>query len=316
MAVNVVHYEHQGTRGWGVVRKRRVTPIEGSYPTTGDFLRAHSATTLADLGGADMDERDVRILSPVTRNQQFVCQGANYRQHMIESGMNPDEKTFNMIFRKASSCIVSADSKLLRPRHVTLLDYELELGLVIARDVAEAMTVGEADVPAYVAGIVMVNDYSARDVQIPQMQFYKGKSYRTFGPVGPYLCLLAPEEFALLNDLRLRLTVNGEERQADSTANLVYGPAETLTELSALQDLHTGDLIATGTPAGCAMRIPPPIVVKLLGLLPERTKWRAFVRAQSRRSEYLREGDIVESRIASPDGRIDLGVQRNEVVGG
>ena len=140
MAVNVVHYEHQGTRGWGVVRKRRVTPIEGSYPTTGDFLRAHSATTLADLGGADMDERDVRILSPVTRNQQFVCQGANYRQHMIESGMNPDEKTFNMIFRKASSCIVSADSKLLRPRHVTLLDYELELGLVIARDVAEAMT--------------------------------------------------------------------------------------------------------------------------------------------------------------------------------
>lgn len=314
MAVNVVHYEHEGSRGWGVVREGRVTPVEGSYPTTGDFLRAHSAATLAGLGGTDIDERDVQMLSPVTRNQQFVCQGANYRQHMVESGMNPDEKTFNMIFRKASSCIVPADSPLIRPAHVQLLDYELELGLVVARDLAGPTTVTDADLSKYVAGLVMVNDYSARDVQIPQMQFYKGKSYRTFGPVGPNLCLLAPEDFPLLRDLRLRLTVNGEARQVDTTSNLVFGPAETLTELSALQDLHPGDLIATGTPAGCAMRIPPPVVVKLLGLLPERTKWRAFVRAQSRRREYLRDGDVVESRIASPDGRVDLGVQRNEVV--
>ena len=71
------------------------------------------------------------MLSPVTRNQQFVCQGANYRQHMIESGLDPDAKHFNMIFTKARSCIVPADSNVVRPPHVKLLDYEIELGLVI-----------------------------------------------------------------------------------------------------------------------------------------------------------------------------------------
>ncbi|MBF5066338.1 fumarylacetoacetate hydrolase family protein, partial [Salmonella enterica subsp. enterica serovar Istanbul] len=75
------------------------------------------------------------ILSPITRNQQFVCQGANYRQHMIESGVDPDVKTFNMIFTKASSCIVPADSDVVLPRRVRFLDYEIELGLVLRREI-------------------------------------------------------------------------------------------------------------------------------------------------------------------------------------
>ena len=74
-------------------------------------------------------------MSQVTPNQQFICQGANYRQHMIESGMNPHAKTFNMIFTKASSCIVPADSNVVRPQQVRFLDYEIELGLVLKRDV-------------------------------------------------------------------------------------------------------------------------------------------------------------------------------------
>nr|WP_275937478.1 fumarylacetoacetate hydrolase family protein [Pseudomonas aeruginosa] len=81
------------------------------------------------------------------------------------------------------------------------------------------------------------------------MQFYKGKSFRTFGPVGPYLCLFEAKDIGYLQKLQLRLTVNGQTRQNDSTANLVYGPAETLTELSGVHDFAPGDLIATGTPA-------------------------------------------------------------------
>ncbi len=104
----------------------------------------------------------------------------------------------------------------------------------------------------YVAGAVIVNDYSARDIQIPQMQFYKGKSYRSFGPVGPYLCLLGMADFDVLRRLQLKLSVNGQPRQEDTTANLVFGPAETLTELSTIQELFCGDLLATGTPSGCA----------------------------------------------------------------
>ncbi|MFX5649112.1 fumarylacetoacetate hydrolase family protein, partial [Acinetobacter baumannii] len=70
-----------------------------------------------------------------TGNQQFICQGANYRQHMIESGMDPDAKHFNMIFTKAPGCIVPADSELVKPAKVRFLDYEIELGLVLKRDI-------------------------------------------------------------------------------------------------------------------------------------------------------------------------------------
>ena len=71
---------------------------------------------------------------------------------------------------------------------------------------------------------MIVNDYSARDVQLPQMQFYKGKSFRSFGPVGPTLCLLEPDEIDAVHHLDLKLTVNGEVRQDDNTRNLVYSP--------------------------------------------------------------------------------------------
>jgi 2-keto-4-pentenoate hydratase/2-oxohepta-3-ene-1,7-dioic acid hydratase in catechol pathway len=146
------------------------------------------------------------------------------------------------------------------------------------------------------------------------MQFYKGKSFRTFGPVGPYLCLLERDDFAQLGALDLTLSVNGQVRQRDSTKNLVYGPAATLTELSGVQDLFAGDLIATGTPAGCALAVPSPTKQKLGALLPEAKKWEIFLAAQERRIQYLAPGDVVESRIRSADGRLDLGVQQNRII--
>jgi len=132
----------------------------------------------------------------------------------------------------------TADSDVIRPRGVRFLDYEIELGLVLRREITSPTAVTDANLHDFVAGPVIVNDYSARDVQIPQTQFYKGKSFRTFGPVGPYLCMLGAGDMGALKDFRLTLTVNGEVRQSDSTRNLVYGPAETLTELSGVHDLH------------------------------------------------------------------------------
>ena len=172
--------------------------------------------------------------------------------------MDPDAKTYNMIFTKATSCITAADSDVVRPRVVQFLDYEIELGLVIRREITSKVAVTDANLHKFVAGAVIVNDYSARDIQIPQTQFYKGKSFRTFGPIGPYLCLLEASDIPLLKELELTLMVNGEVRQKDSTRNLVFGPAETLTELSGVHDLAPGDLLSTGTPAGCALSIPSP----------------------------------------------------------
>ena len=146
------------------------------------------------------------------------------------------------------------------------------------------------------------------------MQFYKGKSFRTFGPVGPHLTLLDEGNIGRIKQLRLTLTVNGQVRQDDSTANLVYGPAETLTELSRVQDFDAGDLLSTGTPAGCALAVPSPARQRIAQLLPEKTRWDLFLKIQSKRPQYLKPGDVVEARIRSVDGSIDLGVQRNRVV--
>ncbi|WP_175923013.1 fumarylacetoacetate hydrolase family protein [Burkholderia latens] len=314
MPLHVLHFRHRDRAQWGIVANGAVTPIPGEFATTASFLAANPVERLAMIDGPAIPEADVQWLPPVTANQQFVCQGANYRQHMIESGMDPDAKRFNMIFTKAPSCIVAADSRVVKPRHVRFLDYEIELGLVLKRDITRHQPVTDANLHEYVAGIAIVNDYSARDVQIPQMQFYKGKSYRTFGPVGPYLCLLERSDFPKLKTLELTLSVNGTVRQQDSTANLVYGPAETLTELSGVHDLGAGDLLATGTPAGCALSIPSPAKQRVVALFPESLKWRMFMKVQAQRTQYLKAGDIVEARIASRDGTLDLGVQRNEIV--
>lgn len=317
MAINVLRFEHQRHVQWGILAGTRITPILGHYRTTADFIRNCSIERLKELlkaGPALLDLDAVRVLSPVTADQQFVCQGANYRQHMIESGLDPDDKAYNMVFTKASSCIVAAHSNVVRPKAVKFLDYEIELGLVLKQELLGPRQVNDRNLHEFVAGVVIVNDYSARDIQIPQMQFYKGKSFRTFGPVGPYLCMLERGEMHYLEELELELTVNGQMRQRDSTANLVWGAAETLTELSGVHDLHVGDLIATGTPAGCALSVPSPGKQRIAALLPERVKWKMFDKIQARRTQYLQPGDTVEARIASADGAIDLGVQRNLVV--
>lgn len=313
MPVNVMHFQHQGRAQWGVVREGQITPIPGDYRTTADFIRSANVNEWARIGDSSIAESQVQLLSPVTRDRQFVCQGANYRQHMIESGINPDIKAYNMIFTKASSCIVAANHDVVRPRQVRFLDYEIELGLIMKRDIMSSTHVTKTNLNEFIAGIVILNDYSARDIQIPQMQFYKGKSFRTFGPIGPYLCLLEPGDFEALDNLDLELSVNGKIRQKDNTKNLVYGPAETLTELSGIQDLFMGDVIATGTPAGCALSIPSPTKQKLGALLSEKKKWEIFFRVQAKRP-YLQPNDVVEARITSPDGRINLGVQRNRIV--
>jgi 2-keto-4-pentenoate hydratase/2-oxohepta-3-ene-1,7-dioic acid hydratase in catechol pathway len=314
MPINVVRFQHRERTQWGVLRDGRITPLAGEFTTTGDLILGTSLPELASLEGEQIDPSDVRLLSPVTQNQQFVCQGANYRRHMIESGMDPDVKTFNMVFTKATSCIAPADANVVLPKRVKFLDYEIELGLILRRPIRGPITVTDRNLHEFIAGAVIVNDYSARDVQIPEMQFYKGKSFRTFGPVGPHLTLLDESSIDRIKQLRLTLTVNGQVRQDDTTANLVYGPAETLTELSRVQDFDAGDLLSTGTPAGCALAIPSPRKQRLSQLLPEKTRWTMFLRIQSRRPQYLKPGDVVEARIRSADGTIDLGVQRNRIV--
>jgi 2-keto-4-pentenoate hydratase/2-oxohepta-3-ene-1,7-dioic acid hydratase in catechol pathway len=230
---------------------------------------------------------------------------------MIESGLNPDEKTFNMFFEKSDCSLNDPHGIVRRPAHVALLDYEIELALVFRKAITGPVTVTADNLAEYVFGITIANDVSARDVQIPQTQFFKGKSYRGFCPMGPYLTVLDRSEFRYLDQLDLVLSVNGAQRQRDNTRNLVFKPAETITELSTFSDVAPGDVLLTGTPSGCALRIPPPLLRKLMQLvLPEKKLWAAFRKGQARRQQYLKSRDVVTARIASADGVIDLGEQR------
>ncbi len=99
---------------WGVVEGDGCVPLEGEYSTTGDLLtkgRDDIAAAKGEGGEGRVALADVELLSPITENQQVLCQGANYRQHMIEAGMDPDSKGFNMFFRKASSCLCGSERR-------------------------------------------------------------------------------------------------------------------------------------------------------------------------------------------------------------
>lgn len=321
MATSVVRFQHKAGPAssapqWGVLFDRRIAVLPIQAATTGEFVRQAlpmARATTRDQATLSLD--DVKLLSPVTSNQQFICQGVNYESHVRESGLDPRNFPFNTIFTKASSCITGPTDDVIRPRHVQLLDFEIELGLVLAEDLTQARDVHADRLHEVLAGLTIVNDVSARDVQLPQGQFYKGKSYRTFGPVGPTLLLLEPHEWALWPSLRMRLTVNGQERQNDLCGSMLFKPHQTLSELSAMQDLYAGDLIATGTPAGCAARAPGKLPMFMARhFISEATKWKLFVRRGLHDPLFLQPNDVMELSIRTDDGRLDLGQQRNRVI--
>ncbi|RZA09821.1 MAG: fumarylacetoacetate hydrolase family protein [Moraxellaceae bacterium] len=317
MALSIVRFKNENADiQWGVLSNGKVAVLSTAFATTAELIQQGYAT-IAEMASAAkqlIPLEKLNLLSPITSPSQVLCQGANFRQHMIDSGMDPDAKSFNMFFTKSVASITGPQGEIIKPKHVELLDYEIELTLVLGKATDREVQVTNENLHEYVAGICIGNDISARDVQIPQMQFHKGKSYRTFCPLGPVLCLLAKDEMKYLSQMNLTLSVNGQTRQQDSSGNLVFKPAETLTEYSTITNFAVGDVLMTGTPAGCALGLPSSTVVRVSGLLPEQLKWNLFKKGQAKRSAYLNVGDVVESHIVSSDGKIDLGYQRHTVV--
>ncbi|CAM4279410.1 fumarylacetoacetate hydrolase family protein [Acinetobacter pragensis] len=316
MAVSIVHYRKKdASMAWGILSQDNIAELPTAFSTTAELIEYGYAKLAQDAKNSAVNHsvKDVELLSPITAPSQVMCQGANYRQHMIDSGMNPDAKKFNMFFTKSVASITDPTGQIIKPKHVQLLDYEIELTLVIGKKTTSSVQVNQNNLHEYIAGVCIGNDISARDVQIPETQFYKGKSYRTFCPLGPVLCLFAPEDIHYLDSLNLCLKVNGQIRQQDSTANMVFKPAETLTEYSQVTDFNVGDVLLTGTPSGCALGLPSPLLVKAAYLMPEEKRWALFKKGQAKRSQYLKVGDVIESSIQSADGKINLGIQRHMI---
>ena len=313
--LSIVRYQTKDSMNWGVADSNTIFKLDIECTSTKELLLLGLEKLKKEASKALGNKcvKPDKLLSPITKDAKILCQGANYKQHMIDSGMNPDAKKFNMFFTKSSASIHSPEGSIIKPKNVSLLDYEIELSLVLGSETEGPVTATDKNLSNFIGGICIGNDISARDIQIPQMQFHKGKSYRTFCPLGPYLVLLEPEELHHLDNLQLELSVNGEIRQSDNTRNLVFKPAETITEFSQIVDFEPGDVIMTGTPSGCALGLPSPLIIKLSGLLPEQQKWSLFQKTQSKRSEYLKHGDRIQASIKSPCGTLDLGTQEHTV---
>lgn len=316
MGVSVIRYAVNGESHWGVLREEQIIAIEGRYPSLASFLQngVESLRKALTAAGQGLSLNEVTILSPVTAPARIVCQGANYGAHRVEAGLKPERPPFNLIFRKADSSLTGARDPIQRPAHVQLLDYEIELGLVIGKSIEKPVQITEENLHEYVAGLVISNDISARDVQLVQGQWYKGKSYRSFCPTGPILYVLDREEFSYLDNLELKLWVNDELRQSSNTSQLLYKHAETLTELSELMNLSVGDLLLTGTPGGVALHLSKEEFDQLSNpFLPSDKKMELLLESQKQSPKYLKDGDVIRCQIKSPNGRIDLGVQENKV---
>jgi 2-keto-4-pentenoate hydratase/2-oxohepta-3-ene-1,7-dioic acid hydratase in catechol pathway len=297
---------------WWLQRADGAVSIDTTATTTRELLADRAAVESAREGGEPVPVDGLALLSPVTTPCRVVAQMTNFASHAADANMDPKAVPLTF-FRKASGSVVGPHDDIIRPAHVTLLDYEGEIGVVLGRDLPVGTTVTAADLPELIAALVVTNDISARDVQLPKTQFYEGKSYPTFTPVGPALVILEPGELDRFADLRLQLWVNGELRQDQTADDMIYGPLEALQALSRFQHLDAGDLLLTGTPIGTALSAPPKAIEVIGSLLPAATKWKTFFGKQAKNPKYLQDGDLVETRIATDDGAIDLGQQRASV---
>lgn len=188
----------------------------------------------------------VHLEAPVPDASKYLAIGMNYQDHAEEArraGL-PIPKT-QLWFNKQVSCIHGPFDPVLIPRVSDKVDYEIELGVVIGQ---RCRYVLEEDAHAVVGGYFVANDVTARDWQQASPTFTLGKSFDTHGPIGPWI--VTPDEVADPHALEMRLFVNGQLRQRQSTGNMIYGIWQQIHHLSQVMTLEPGDLIATGTCAG------------------------------------------------------------------
>jgi 2,4-diketo-3-deoxy-L-fuconate hydrolase len=179
---------------------------------------------------------------PIARPGKIVCVGLNYRDHAEEQGA--DLPSAPLLFAKFPTALIGPGDAIVIPPIVTKCDYEAELGVVLG---ATVKGVSKENALEAVAGYVVANDVSARDLQFGDGQWTRGKSPDTFCPVGPLVPVAAVGD---PHALGIRAILNGETVQDSTTANLIFGIDEIIRYASQTATLEAGDLILTGTPAG------------------------------------------------------------------
>jgi acylpyruvate hydrolase len=243
--------------------------LDGGTAGTTRAVALHG-DTLVDLGATDVgaflttpgwsDQADAAIGDAATRRydaasaeyatvvpapSKVVCVGLNYRTHIQEMGRDLPE--YPTLFSKFADTLIGAEDDIVRPPETDELDWEVELAVVVGAEVRRA---DEAQAEAAIAGFTVLNDITCRDWQFRTREWLQGKNWDSSTPVGPYL--VTPDELrgGVRPELNVRLSVDGELMQSDTTADLLFNPVALVQYVSTMVRLNPGDIIATGTPGG------------------------------------------------------------------
>ena len=189
------------------------------------------------------------ILNPLPNPSKIICLTFNYPKHAKEQNYESTKEP--VIFIKPRTTLCGTNSEIRCPNFVKQLDYEIELAVIIGNT---CKNIDEASAKNYVFGYMVFNDVSARDIQMQDKQFTRGKSFDTFAPCGPWIT--TSDEVTDPENLQMTTMVNGQIRQNSSTSNMFINISSILSKLSKVMTLEKGDIITTGTPEGVALNNP------------------------------------------------------------
>lgn len=216
--------------------------------------------SLLEADEIESEENEYRIIAPIPIPiQDIICLGVNYRSHIEETVdvLDFTKKKDTVYFSKRVNR--SNDPNGIIPVYdfVDSLDYEVELGVILKKD---AFNVSADEAGEYIFGYTIINDVSARNIQLKHQQWYRGKSLDGYTPMGP--CIVTKDEIGNPHDLKICCYVNDQIRQESNTKYMITSVEEAISELSQGMTLKAGTIIATGTPGGVAMGMKPPVYLK------------------------------------------------------
>ena len=224
----------------------------------GKNISISSLLKISEISVTDLPiiDHDVRIGPCLKDVPNFFCIGLNYKKHALETGLEIPKEP--IIFSKATSCLSGPYDNIVLPNNSKKADWEIELGVIIGED---CENIHENDVMSIISGFTIVNDISEREYQLEKGgQWIKGKSARSFGPIGPYI--ITNDEIKNPDDLDLLLKVNNKICQQSSTSDMIFSIKKIISYMSNFFKLRCGDIVSTGTPEGVGMGMRPQQFLK------------------------------------------------------
>ena len=249
--MRIARFNAGGSEGWGFVCGERVCPVTDGTDLMDVLDDREALAGLYEAAAPAYSLAEVRLLAPVPSPPQFLGIGLNYRLHAAETGAAIPESP--ICFPFFNSSIINPGDPIRLPPFTDKVDWEVELAVVIGK---EACCVSEEDAVDHIAGYTIVNDVSARDIQISEGQWSRAKSFDTFKPMGPWI--VTTDELGAAGDLDVKLWVNGEIKQDGETSDLIFNVPQLVSHMSQHLTLGVGAVISTGTPSGVGMARKPP----------------------------------------------------------